>query len=196
MEIVESKKIKRLREQTFTEKRNPYKKYQKAKWNWTDIFNEIDEMKSLKISKFIKKVSNKYGIKYQTLLNKYYIYKNKNDKILNINDENRGGYNKVFKEHEEYEIYLFLKNNFIDENQMLCNDIIKFYAQDEYQKIYKNNNFHASDGWCNMFKQRWNLSTVKCSISKIATKIYTDIEIDDFLKKCSDGYIKVGSFFF
>ena len=144
----------------------------------------------------LKKVSNKYGIKYQTLLNKYHMYINKNNKFLNINDKNRGGYNKVFTEHEEYEIYLFLKNNFIDENQMLCNDIIKFHAQDEYQKIYKNNNFHASDGWCNMFKQRWNLSTVKCSISKIATKIYTDAEINDFLKKCSDRYMKVGSFFF
>jgi hypothetical protein len=30
----------------FTEKRNPYKKYQKAKWKWTDIFLEIESLKN------------------------------------------------------------------------------------------------------------------------------------------------------
>ena len=39
------KKIKRIREPKFTEKRNPYKKYQNANWTWTDIFTEIDELK-------------------------------------------------------------------------------------------------------------------------------------------------------
>ena len=36
-----SKKIKKIRTPKFTEKRNQYKKYQYAKWNWTDIFEEI-----------------------------------------------------------------------------------------------------------------------------------------------------------
>ena len=35
-------KINRRNEHKFTEKRNLYKKYQKAKWKWTDIFFEID----------------------------------------------------------------------------------------------------------------------------------------------------------
>ena len=35
-------------------------------------------------------------------------------------------------------------------------------------------NFNASNGWCNMFKKRWNLSTVKISISKVATTTYTE----------------------
>ena len=35
-------KTKRHRESKFTEKRNPYKKYLNAKWEWTDIFYEIE----------------------------------------------------------------------------------------------------------------------------------------------------------
>ena len=38
--------VKRLRESKFTEKRNPYKKYNKEKWNWTEFFTEIDLLKS------------------------------------------------------------------------------------------------------------------------------------------------------
>jgi hypothetical protein len=47
-------KIKRMRDKLFTAKRRNYKMYQKAKWNWADIFKELDELKN-KENKFIKK---------------------------------------------------------------------------------------------------------------------------------------------
>ena len=126
------KKIKRIREPKITEKRNPYKKYQNANQTWTDIFTEIDELK-YKIDKgFIKIIANKYGIKYQTLKNKYNKNKNKNDDSVNsVNSENRGGIKRIFNEQEEYEIFLFLKDNFMDKNRMLCNEIIKLHAIDK-----------------------------------------------------------------
>lgn len=47
-----------------------------------------------------------------------------------------------------------------------------------------------------MFKKRWKLSTVKISISKIATKIYTNDEINLFLKNCKESLLEVGENFF
>ena len=185
MDIAINKNIKRQRESKFTAKRSPYKKYQKAAWIWTDIFDEIELLKETIKKGFITTISKKYGIKYQTLLNKYNNYKN--NIIINVNDENRGGLKKIFKDTEEYEIFLFLKNNFMDKNKMLCNEIIKLHALDKCKLLYPNKKFTASDGWCDIFKLKWNLSTVKCSISKIATKIYTNDEINIFLKKCRDG---------
>ena len=38
MSIIEPIQIKRSKNPKFTEKRNPYKKYQKAKWEWIDVF--------------------------------------------------------------------------------------------------------------------------------------------------------------
>ena len=65
-EQLSSKTIKVLRESKFTEKRNPYKKYNKAKWNWTEIFKEIDLLKN-DTSKILKATSKKYNINYKTL---------------------------------------------------------------------------------------------------------------------------------
>jgi len=110
--------------------------------------------------------------------------------------ENRGKSNKTFSETEEKEIFLFLKENFIDKNKILCNDIIKIHANDKFKKLYPEENFTASNGWCNMFKKRWKLSTVKISISKIATKIYTNDEINLFLKNCKESLLEVGENFF
>ena len=187
-------KIKRYRESKFTEKRNPYKKYQKAKWNWMDIFLEIDSLKN-KESKVIVTVAQKYNINYGTLRNKYNKYKN-DINYVDINIENRGGANKSFTDEDENEIFLFVKNNFIDKHRVVCNDIIKIHAIDKFKNLYPNEIFNASDGWCTEFKKRWNLSTVKTSISKISTTIYTEQEIDIFLKKCNDSLIKVGASFF
>ena len=127
-----SKTIKILRESKFTEKRNPYKKYNKTKWNWTDIFDEIDLLKN-DTSKISKITSKKYGINYKTLKNKYSYYKNNQDLIFN--GEKRGGFNKSFNEKEEKEIFLFLKENFIDKNKVLCNDIIKIHAIDKFKEL-------------------------------------------------------------
>ncbi len=91
---------------------------------------------------------------------------------------------------------MFLRENFIDKNKILCNDIIKIHANEKFKKLYPEEIFDASNGWCNMFKKMWNLSTVKISISKIATKTYTDDEINLFLKDCKDSLLEVGENFF
>ena len=52
---------------------------------------------------FIKITSEKYGIVYGTLKNKYNAYcKNK---LTNINKENRGGVNKLISTNVERELY-------------------------------------------------------------------------------------------
>ena len=188
-------KNKRLNEPKFTEKRNPYKKYQRAKWKWTEIFCEIDSFKNDNIPNIMKNISLKYGINYGTLRNKYNKFKND----LEYNDfdkENRGTHRKIFTIEEEKEIFSFIKENFIDKNRILCNDIIKIHSQEKFKKIYPDQKFKASDGWCNMFKKRWNLSTVKISISKIASTTYTNNEINIFLDECKNELIRVGSNFF
>ena len=47
---------KRLREKVFTEKRQPYKSYLKATWKWSDIFNEITNLKLTKLLLIIKNI--------------------------------------------------------------------------------------------------------------------------------------------
>ena len=84
----------------------------------------------------------------------------------------------------------------MDKNRMLCNEIIKLHAINKCKKLYPDKNFNASNGWCNIFKQKWKLSTVKCSISRIATIIYTNDEINIFLKKCKDSLLLVKPNFF
>ena len=49
--LKQKNKIVRIRESKFSEKKDPYKKYQKAKWKWTDIFSEIDLLKNDKQSR-------------------------------------------------------------------------------------------------------------------------------------------------
>lgn len=68
IEEYQNKKTKRLKESKFTEIRNPYKKYLKAKWNWDSIFSEIDIINEIE-TKFMKIISAKYGINIKTLGN-------------------------------------------------------------------------------------------------------------------------------
>ena len=77
-------KKKKNKKYKFTEKRNPYKKYYYTKWNWTDIFLEIENLKNTD-HKVLKTISKKYNINYGTLKNKYNKYKNN---TTNINNEN------------------------------------------------------------------------------------------------------------
>lgn len=184
--------IKRNGKVKFTEKRMPYKKYQKANWEWIDIFLEIECLKNE--PNIFASISKKYNINYSTLKNKY--YKFKNDTTYNDFDNENRGIEKFFSEKDEREIYLFLKTNFIDKNKFLCNEIIKIHAINKFKELHKNQNFNASNGWCSMFKKRWNLSTVRIKTSKIATKIYTKDEINLFLKDCKDSLFKVGQNFF
>ena len=188
-------KVKRLNEPKFTEKRNPYKKYQKAKWKWIDIFYEINSLKDVDTINIMKNTSEKYGINYGTLRNKYNKFKN-DTKYNDFNKENRGTHKKNFTNEEEKEIFLFIKENFIDKSRVLCNDIIKIYARKKFKEQNPNKIFKASDGWCDMFKKRWKLSTVKISTSKIASTIYTDKEINIFLDECKNTLLEVGPNFF
>lgn len=175
------KSIKRKRNKTYTQKRNPYKSYLNAKWKWEDVFNEIDEIKTTQ-KQFIKISSIKYGINRDTLQQKYNLYQKNNN--IKINKENRGGSNKIFTIDEEMMLYTHIKNNFINKNKQLNNNIIKELALDEFKKKNNNGLFKISIGWCNMFKKRWNLSTQKVKSSKIAVNIPTQNEIELFLNEC------------
>ncbi len=113
--------------------------------------------------KYIKCFSKKYAIKYNTLRNKYNKYHYKNAKINfisdNLNIENRGGVNKIFTETEEKELYEQIKNNFIDKNSPLTNNIIKEIASTMFIKKNNNSSFKMSDGWCTMFIKKNNNSS-------------------------------------
>ena len=117
---------KRLRNKKFTTERRPYKTYNDAKWTWSEIFIKIDNLKLIGTIDFFKQISIKYGIVLSTLKNKYYDFKN--NKIIIDNKEHRGGSNKIFNDKEELNMFTYLKNNFIDKNEMLCDEMIKLYA--------------------------------------------------------------------
>lgn len=187
MSIIIPKKLRHTRNKKFTEKRRPYKPYLKAKWSWDEIFDEINQIKDTSTN-FLKYISDKYGIVYGTLKNKYNKYC-KNNKI-DINIEKRGGSNRIFTRNEERELYDHIKSNFIDKNTPLTNNIIKKIALERFKhtKSNKNKNFNNSDGWCNTFKKKWNLSTQKVRCSKKATNIPTDDDIKIFLDKCDDVF--------
>ena len=105
-------------------------------------------------------MSNKYGIHHQTLKNKYCKWNKK--KLKNIDDENIGGFNKIFTNEEEYEIFIYLKENYITKNLPLCNEDIKTIATEKHKLLGRNKikNFNASNGWCSNFKKRWELISV------------------------------------
>ncbi len=178
-------KITRIRKSKFTEKRNPYKKYLDAKWNWTDIFNEIDNTKTS-----IKEISKRYNINYTTLRQKYSFFKN--NKIHNINDENRGGYNKKINEQQEKELYDHIKEKYIDVEGILNNNIIKEIIKEKFIE----NNIEVSNWWITNFKKRWNLSTQKIKPSKVAVNIPTEDEKNLFLNECNEYKNKTNTKFF
>ena len=157
MDIVKlPKSIKQKRNKKFTEKKSPYKSYFCANWVWSDIFNEIDEIKETG-KNYLKETSKKYGIKYDTLSHKYSSYcKNKSK---NYNVENRGGVNKIFTIDEERQLYDYIDMTFIDKNKTLNNNIIKevalkkFKEINNFKEINKDKKFNISDGWCSMFKK-------------------------------------------
>lgn len=88
----------------------------------------------------------------------------------------------------------YLKNNFIDKNEMLCNQMIKLHAIEKHKSLNDNKkNFKASSGWCSDFKNKFYLSTVKCSIFKKSTTNYSDVELNVFKKLCDVKHELVGS---
>ena len=129
--------IKRIRTKKFTPKRQPYKTYINANWSWVDVFNNIDSLKLNKVSNFFIIISKKFGIVLSTLKNKYYDFKN--NKIKIDNKEHRGTSNKVFTIKQEQNMYTYFVDNFINKNEMLCDEIIKLYAVDVFKSINANN---------------------------------------------------------
>lgn len=96
----------------------------------------------------------------------------------------------MFTLEQEKQLYEDIKNNYIDKNRPLTNDIIKEIAFKKIREIDENKIFNMSNGWTIMFKKRWNLSTQKVKCSKIATNIPTndDIQIflDEYHNMCKD----------
>ena len=192
IENIKIKKIIKYRKVAFTEHRNNYKKYHNAKWKWDTIMEEI-EIEILKGTKeFIKIISQKYNIAYGTLRRKYSEYReNKNNNEFDIDSDKRGGKNKIFTEIEEKELYLYIKNVFIDTKLILLNEHIRLLAIIKYFLIIKNtninnlslceenDNFFISDNknlinisetWVSEFKKRWKLSSLKTKINRKAVK--------------------------
>ncbi len=81
--------------------------------------------------------------------------------------------NKIFIFKQEFDILLYLKNNFINKNEMLCDQMIKLYAIDVYKSLNFNKNFNASSEWYTNFKNKFYLSIVRCSIFKKSTTVYS-----------------------
>ena len=60
---------------------------------------------------------------------------------------------------------------------MLCDQMIKLYAIEQFKSLNYNKFFSASSGWCTNFKNKFFLSTVRCSIYKKASTPYTEKEL-------------------
>ena len=76
---------------------------------------------------------------------------------------------------------------------MLCNQMIKLYAFYVFKLLNVNKTFNISSRWCTNFKNKFYLSTVRCSIFKKSTTIYTETELNDFTNLCIEKYKLVGS---
>ena len=144
-----------IHKKIFTKNRRPYKSYINAPWTWNEVFNDLNQLKNNNVSDFFIKISVKYGILYKTLTNKYRDFNN--NKIIIDNKEHRGGSNKFFTRDDEQKLFNYFKNNFIDKNELLCDEIIKIKAILESKLLYPTKKFVASSGWCCSFKNRWNL---------------------------------------
>ena len=175
------KTIRRSRTKKFTKIRRPYKTYLRADWNWQKVFLELDKLKSTN-STFLKDTAKKYGIQYSTLSKKYNKYCKSSQLAISYDTENRGGSNKVFSCRDERNIYNRIINEYINKDKLLNDTIIKEIAlaiakNDESKKNY----FEASNGWCYMFKKRWNLSTQTVKPLRIATNHSNEDEQSLFL---------------
>jgi hypothetical protein len=184
--MIHSKKSTARKVKRFTQIRTPYKSYLLANWSWNDVFDELDSLKETSTT-YLKDTAIKYGILYKTLANKYGAYcKDKEKILLQVNNENRGGSNKAFSLQQEKELYDIIKINYINNNKPLTNEIIKELAIKNHKLSNNNNNFNASDGWCSSFKKKWNLSTQKVKPNKMASKLASKSNIDQFLDEYND----------
>ena len=75
-----------------------------------------------------------YFLKWGALVDKY--NKFKNNKIIVDNKEHRGGHNKFFNYNDELNLFNYFKDNFINKNELLCDEIIKIKAVEESKILY------------------------------------------------------------
>jgi hypothetical protein len=149
-------KIKKNHNKKFI-KNNHHKTYNNIPWCWIDIFNELEELK-LECVKFLNVTSIKYGINKNVLKRRYHIWI-KNGKPNNLDhyifQDKRGGYNKIFIVEQERELFIYIKNTFIDKYLPLCNEDIKLIAVKKWVELNPNSKylFKASNGWCTDFKK-------------------------------------------
>jgi hypothetical protein len=193
MNEIKSITIKRLRKKNYPMKRDHYKSYVDAEWKWIDVFNEIDDIK-LNTGKFYKIIAKKYGIKRDTLKQKYLEWKKIGD--INLIEFDNRGKNKYFTDIQEKEIYDELMNNI---NKLLptYDDDIKIRAKNKWNKLYPNNEkLKISNGWCYEFKKRWKLSSLRPRPIKCATHECTEEELNNFFIDCTISVNEVGLLFF
>lgn len=188
LENMQPKKIKEHRKEKYPSKRNNYRKYKNATWEWKNVFNEIDVLKENNVNNFVSIISQKYNIPYETLRKKYNKYIN--DNIIPSNkQENRGGYNKYFCENEEKDLFEYFYCVFIKGNLIFTNEHLQLLATQKYlnkqKELNKNNpnyvediNFVICESWVSEFKKKWNLSSLKTNLRRTAVNIdQNDINI-------------------
>jgi hypothetical protein len=186
------KNIKYHRKERYPQVRNNYRKYKNAKWNWEDILKETEILKNENTINYLKIIAEKYNIPYGTLKDKFTKYNKKSLDIIQFHNENRGGYNKIFSENEEKNLYEYIKTVFIDCNLTFNNEHLRLLAIQYYHLLKKEINkdyvedvkFTISNGWVNDYKKRWKLSSLKTKLNKKSTKIEPK-ELIDFMNICS-----------
>ena len=89
-------------------------------------------------------------------------------------------------------MYLYIKENYIDTEGILNNNIIKEIVKEQFKEETNG----ISDWWVSSFKKRWNLSTQKVKPSKVAVNLPSDSEQDIFLNECEEYRNKTKSKFF
>lgn len=174
------RKIKYNHKETYTKKRNNYKKYKNANWSWYDILNETHELYLINVHA-ITVIAEKYNINPKTLRNKYnkWLY---NCQFINEN-ENRGGHNKYFTIEQERDLYEYIKNVYIDTCIFFDDACLKIIVKEKWTLLHENDVLNISNGWIYYFKYKWKLSTRKSSYTRTATNINTK-EINLFLTDC------------
>ena len=184
------KKIKKIRKVKYPKKRDNYRRYSNADWEWEDVLKDVETQKDGGDNHYMKTISERYNIKYSTLQRKY--SKWKNNKCLQ-NDERRGGHNKTFTEDEERILFNYIKTVFIDCNLIFNDNHLRYLAIQYYNMSRKERDanfiidekFSISNGWIAEFKKRWKLSSLKTKINRKGVKIDPK-EYDNFIKECSN----------
>lgn len=178
-------KISRKKRKNYTQKRNNYKNYAYANWNWHQIYQEINELEDSGEHKYIRIISKKYNINYKTLKNKYSNWsKNKDFDIEST--EQRGGSNKLFTEKEEEELYNYINDVYIKGNLFFDDECLRLTATKKLRGLYGDNIDIISYGWVYYFKKRWKLSSFIARNTKNTFVDNDEIE-KDFLKEVKNA---------